>query len=73
MKKRIGQFIFDLVVKYIDALDDENYLRLRDLTYRMSFTLKRPLPPSDGRPIYFHRTDPYKHEVMNPPGPGGAF
>ena len=51
MKKAIGKFIFDLVVRYIQYLDDESFDRLSERVYRPAFTRRRPLPSFYGREI----------------------
>jgi hypothetical protein len=51
VKKKIGRFIFDLVVKYINYLDDDNFDRLSERVYRPEFTRRRPLPVANGMPF----------------------
>jgi len=69
MKKKIGKFIFDLVIKYVDYLDDENYDRLRAKTYRPAFTRRRPLPEPTGQKIQMFHYGPLFREGENPQGP----
>jgi hypothetical protein len=61
MKKRIGRFIFDVVVKYIDYLDDEHYDVLRAKTYRPAWAKTRTFT--------YHPIHPLKPEGENPVGP----
>ena len=56
MKRWIGQFIFNFVVRYIDYLDDPTYDHLITKVYRPEFARKRLLPKPDGRLMMFRYT-----------------
>jgi hypothetical protein len=74
MKKWLGNFIFDFVVKYVQNLGPYDYERLFTRIERPMFCRLKPLPESDGRKIQMYRYSgqPYplqKPEGMNPEGP----
>lgn len=54
MKRSIGRFIYDLMVRIIRNLDDEQYDKLMARVYRPEFTRRRILPSVTGKTIQFH-------------------
>ncbi len=58
MKKFIGRFIFDLMVRTVHYLDDDTYDKFMARVYRPQWTRRLPLPKSDDRTIrMFHYTE----------------
>ncbi len=59
MKKAVGKFIYDFVIKYIDYLDDETYDRLIQRVYRPAWTRRVPLPKATGETfrMYWYKSD----------------
>lgn len=59
MKRAIGQFLFDLMVRTVNYFDDETYDKFMATVFRPAFTRKRPLPNRSGREIrIFHYESP---------------
>lgn len=56
MKKRIGRFLFDLIVGIVNKLDDETYDRFMARVHRPEFARKIPLPTVVGQTISFPYT-----------------
>jgi hypothetical protein len=58
MKKAIGRFIFDLIVRTINYMDDSQYDLLMAKIYRPAWTRRRPLPKSDGKSMQLYEYEP---------------
>lgn len=70
MKKWLGEFFFDLAVKYVQNLGAYDYERFFSRIERPMFCRMKPLPASDGREIKMFNYVPYsKPEGLNPEGP----
>jgi hypothetical protein len=65
MRRKIGRFIFDWVVKYIQYLDDVHFDELSERVYRPAFTRKRTLPELSGKTIRFFDYKPLGDKNVN--------
>lgn len=71
MKKAIGRFLFDLLAKTVNHMDDETYDRFCTRTHRPAFARRCPLPKTNGQTLQFfaYPTNPDVDEGLNPKMP----
>jgi len=55
LKRWIGDFVYDFVIKYIGYLDDDDYDRLIARIHRPAWTRRVPFPKATGQTISFYK------------------